>query len=163
MSSPAVNAASGPPPPPPTMFPTMRVPPPLPGCFPPLPNNNVPTPPKPSLLELSNDSNSSTIKKNKKTVKLFWREIQENPIPLPIRPKVGGFIWDDLPNVSVDTNMLEHLFESRTNDLIIKVSSVTVYEYEVNFVLCAVYLFLFIYLFIISFFFSMSMFVTSRK
>ncbi|CAH0703264.1 unnamed protein product [Spodoptera exigua] len=121
MSSPAVNAASGPPPPPPTMFPPMGVPPPLPGCFPSLTKNNVPAPPKPALSsEMSNDSDSSTIKKNKKTVKLFWREIQENPTPVAIRPKVGGFIWDDLPEVSVDTAMLEHLFESRTNDLIIK-------------------------------------------
>uniref|UniRef100_A0A2A4K3T8 FH2 domain-containing protein n=1 Tax=Heliothis virescens TaxID=7102 RepID=A0A2A4K3T8_HELVI len=121
MSSPAINAASGPPPPPPTMFPPMGIPPPLPGCFPMLSKNNVPTPPKPALSsEMSNDSDSSTIKKNKKTVKLFWKEIQENPTPVAIRPKVGGFIWDDLPNVTVDTNMLEHLFESRTNDLIIK-------------------------------------------
>ncbi|XP_026746586.1 uncharacterized protein LOC113507709 isoform X2 [Trichoplusia ni] len=124
MSSPIVNAASGPPPPPPTMFPPMGMPPPLPGCFPINSKNNVPTPPKPALSsELSNDSDSSTIKKNKKTVKLFWREIQENPIPVAIRPKVGGFIWDDLPSVSVDTAMLEHLFESRTNDLIIKVKT----------------------------------------
>ncbi|KAJ8736909.1 hypothetical protein PYW07_000180 [Mythimna separata] len=122
MASPAVNAASGPPPPPPpTMFPTMGVPPPLPGCLPMMNKNNVPSPPKPApSLEMSNDSDSSTIKKNKKTVKLFWREIQENPTPVAIRPKVGGFIWDDLPDVSVDTAMLEHLFESRTNDLIIK-------------------------------------------
>ncbi|XP_075991055.1 formin homology 2 domain containing isoform X3 [Anticarsia gemmatalis] len=120
MMSPAVNAASGPPPPPPTMFPPMGIPPPLPGCFPPPPKNNVPIPPKALSSELSNDSDSSTIKKNKKTVKLFWREIQENPTPMPIRPKIGGFIWDDLPTVNVDTHMLEHLFESRTNDLIIK-------------------------------------------
>nr|XP_021189648.2 FH1/FH2 domain-containing protein 3 isoform X3 [Helicoverpa armigera] len=121
MSSPAITAASGPPPPPPTMFPPMGIPPPLPGCFPMLSKNNIPNPPKPALSsEMSNDSDSSTIKKNKKTVKLFWKEIQENPTPIAIRPKVGGFIWDDLPNVTVDTNMLEHLFESRTNDLIIK-------------------------------------------
>ncbi|XP_021189646.3 uncharacterized protein Fhos isoform X1 [Helicoverpa armigera] len=124
MSSPAITAASGPPPPPPTMFPPMGIPPPLPGCFPMLSKNNIPNPPKPALSsEMSNDSDSSTIKKNKKTVKLFWKEIQENPTPVAIRPKVGGFIWDDLPNVTVDTNMLEHLFESRTNDLIIKVST----------------------------------------
>ena len=64
---------------------------------------------------------SATLKKNKKTVKLFWREIQENPAPPPARPKVGGFIWDDLPEVSLDTNTLEHLFEARTNDLVLKV------------------------------------------
>lgn len=123
VSSPAVNAASGPPPPPPTMFPPIGIPPPLPGCYPLPSKSNVPIPPKPAFSsELSNDSDSSTIKKNKKTVKLFWREIQENPTPTAIRSKVGGFIWDMLPDVSVDTAMLEHLFESRTNDLIIKVS-----------------------------------------
>lgn len=119
---PTVNATSGPPPPPPGMFPTLGIPPPMPGCFP-FRQNNVPAPPpKPPLSsELSNDSDSSTIKKNKKTVKLFWREIQENPVPVAVRSKVGGLIWDDLPQVQLDTKMLEHLFESKTNDLIIKV------------------------------------------
>lgn len=121
VSSPTVNAALGPPPPPPGLFPPVTAPPPLPGCFPTLSKNPPAPPPNTLSSELSNDSDSSTIKKNKKTVKLFWKEIQENPVPAPIRPKVGGFIWDDLPNVSLDTAMLEHLFESRTNDLIIKV------------------------------------------
>ncbi|KAG6443145.1 hypothetical protein O3G_MSEX002728 [Manduca sexta] len=120
VSSPTVNAALGPPPPPPGLFPPVTAPPPLPGCFPTLSKNPPAPPPNTLSSELSNDSDSSTIKKNKKTVKLFWKEIQENPVPAPIRTKVGGFIWDDLPNVSLDTAMLEHLFESRTNDLIIK-------------------------------------------
>lgn len=125
MLCPAVNTANGPPPPPPGLFPSFNAPPPLPACFPPFPKTNVPAPPKHTLSsDLSNDSDSSTIKKNKKTVKLFWKEIQENPAPPPVRPKVGGFIWDDLPDVKLDTAMLEHLFESRTNDLIIKVNSV---------------------------------------
>ncbi|CAG9789018.1 unnamed protein product [Diatraea saccharalis] len=124
MMSPVINAANGPPPPPPGMFlPSVCNPPPLPG---PLTNgqkNNVPAPPpKPShSSEFSNNSDSTTIKKNKKTVKLFWREVQENPAPIAMRTKVGGFIWDDLPEVTLDTKTLEHLFESRTNDLIIKV------------------------------------------
>ncbi|XP_028158464.1 FH1/FH2 domain-containing protein 3 isoform X5 [Ostrinia furnacalis] len=118
MLSQTVNASSGPPPPPPGMFLPSCNPPPLPG-FPSIQRNNVPPPPAYSS-ELSNDSDSSTIKKNKKTVKLFWREIQENPAPPPIRSKIGGFIWDDLPEVPLDTKALEHLFESRTNDLIIK-------------------------------------------
>ncbi|KOB67116.1 FH1/FH2 domain-containing protein [Operophtera brumata] len=121
MLCPAVSTANGPPPPPPGLFPSFNAPPPLPSCFPPFPKMNVPAPPKHTLsLDLSNDSDSSTIKKNKKTVKLFWKEIQENPAPPPVRSKVGGFIWDDLPDVKLDTAMLEHLFESRTNDLIIK-------------------------------------------
>lgn len=123
---PAVNAASGPPPPPPNMFPPLGAPPPMPGSLP-YTRNNVPAPPpKPPLsCELSNDSDSQTIKKNKKTVKLFWREIQDNPVPVPIRSKIGGFIWDDLPEIILDTKILEHLFEAKTNDLIIKVSRAT--------------------------------------
>ncbi|XP_063392862.1 FH1/FH2 domain-containing protein 3 isoform X3 [Cydia fagiglandana] len=119
MSSPATNAAGIPPPPPPSMFPLVGVPPPPPGSFPPFTKSVPAPPPKHSLSEISNDSDSSTIKKNKKTVKLFWREIQECPPPT-VRTKIGGFIWDDLPDVKLDTAMLEHLFESRTNDLIIK-------------------------------------------
>lgn len=122
MLSPTVNAVNGPPPPPPGMFPAVGIPPPLPalpGLFPPTP---CPDPSRSSLTESLNDSDSSTIKKNKKTVKLFWREIQDNPIPPIMRTKVGGFIWDDLPDISLDTAMLEHLFETRTNDLILKVS-----------------------------------------
>ncbi|XP_048488325.1 FH1/FH2 domain-containing protein 3 isoform X3 [Plutella xylostella] len=111
-----------PPPPPPLMAPQFGCPPPPPVPLPSFNRNAAPAPPPiaPPPSELSNDSDSSTIKKNKKTVKLFWREIQENPVPATMRPKVGGFIWDDLPDINLDTKMLEHLFESRTNDLIIK-------------------------------------------
>ncbi|XP_061382001.1 FH1/FH2 domain-containing protein 3 isoform X3 [Danaus plexippus] len=108
-----VCASNGPPPPPPSMLPPMNLPPPPPTNFPTLPKNtsNPPT---------ETDSANSTLKKNKKTVKLFWREIQEVPVPAPVKTKIGGSIWDDLPQVALDTNMLEHLFESRSNDLIIK-------------------------------------------
>ncbi|XP_064076338.1 uncharacterized protein Fhos isoform X1 [Vanessa tameamea] len=124
MESPTSNAIPPPPPnllppPPPNMLPPLGLPPPPPNNFFSLPKN---LPSMTSQSDILNDSNSSTLKKNKKTVKLFWREIQENPVPPPARPKIGGFIWDDLPEVSLDTAMLEHLFESRTNDLIIKVS-----------------------------------------
>lgn len=121
MTSPTISGLSGPPPPPPSMFPPVGIPPPLPSSLPPMTKNNVPHPPRSLSLDLSQDCDTGTIKKNKKTVKLFWREIQENPVPLTIRSKVGGFIWDELPEVALDTAMLEHLFESRTNDLIIKV------------------------------------------
>nr|XP_026500449.1 FH1/FH2 domain-containing protein 3 [Vanessa tameamea] len=122
MESPTSNAIPPPPPnllppPPPNMLPPLGLPPPPPNNFFSLPKN---LPSMTSQSDILNDSNSSTLKKNKKTVKLFWREIQENPVPPPARPKIGGFIWDDLPEVSLDTAMLEHLFESRTNDLIIK-------------------------------------------
>ncbi|CAH2207834.1 jg25696, partial [Pararge aegeria aegeria] len=116
---PAINASNGPPPPPPGMLPPLGIPPPLPACFSSLPKN---LPSSSISSELSIDSANSTLKKNKKTVKLFWKEIQENPLPTPVKAKVGGSIWDDLPEVSLDTASLEHLFESRTNDLIIKVN-----------------------------------------
>lgn len=64
------------------------------------------------------DSSSSSIQKNKKTVKLFWKEVREDLIPLT----VGQTIWDELPAASVDTEKLEHLFESRAKDVMTKVS-----------------------------------------
>uniref|UniRef100_A0A6P4E1K5 FH1/FH2 domain-containing protein 3-like n=1 Tax=Drosophila rhopaloa TaxID=1041015 RepID=A0A6P4E1K5_DRORH len=65
--------------------------------------------------ELVNGNN--TIKKNKKTVKLFWKEVREDMIP----QVVGKTIWDELPDANVDTQKLEHLFESRAKDLMTKV------------------------------------------
>ncbi|XP_032593216.1 FH1/FH2 domain-containing protein 3 isoform X3 [Drosophila grimshawi] len=59
---------------------------------------------------------NTTIKKNKKTVKLFWKEVREDMIP----QVVGKTIWDELPNANVDTQKLEHLFESRAKDLMTK-------------------------------------------
>ncbi|XP_043065030.1 uncharacterized protein LOC108096044 isoform X2 [Drosophila ficusphila] len=64
--------------------------------------------------ELVNGNN--TIKKNKKTVKLFWKEVREDMIP----QVVGKTIWDELPDANVDTQKLEHLFESRAKDLMTK-------------------------------------------
>lgn len=61
-------------------------------------------------------SNSNTLK-NKKTVKLFWREIREDQLSL-IK---GPTLWDELKPVTVDTLKLEHLFESRSKDLLTKV------------------------------------------
>lgn len=50
-------------------------------------------------------------------VKLFWKEVREDLIP------ATGIktIWDELPEVNIDTQKLEHLFESRAKDLITKV------------------------------------------
>lgn len=63
---------------------------------------------------------SFQIKKNKKTVKLFWKEVRDDPIS---QAKLkSGYIWDELNPVIVDTQKLEHLFESRAKDLISKVS-----------------------------------------
>lgn len=36
---------------------------------------------------------------------------------------IGKTIWDELPKSNVDTQKLEHLFESRAKDLMTKVSS----------------------------------------
>ncbi|CRL03172.1 CLUMA_CG016177, isoform A [Clunio marinus] len=65
---------------------------------------------------LSNDLNEQTIKKTKKTVKLFWKEVREDMIPSTI----GQTIWDELPKANVDIMKLEHLFESRAKDLLTK-------------------------------------------
>ncbi|XP_039431114.1 FH1/FH2 domain-containing protein 3 isoform X2 [Culex pipiens pallens] len=61
-------------------------------------------------------SGMNTIKKNKKTVKLFWKEVREDMIPATIHRT----IWDELPEANVDTQKLEHLFESRAKDLMTK-------------------------------------------
>ena len=39
-----------------------------------------------------------------------------------IPPNVGCTIWDELPEAHVDTEKLEHLFESRAKDLMTKVN-----------------------------------------
>uniref|UniRef100_A0A182NNK3 FH1/FH2 domain-containing protein 3 n=1 Tax=Anopheles dirus TaxID=7168 RepID=A0A182NNK3_9DIPT len=94
-------------PPPPSM---MRPPPtnlvPLPGHV--LNGNGMP------LAGLGDGS--ATIKKNKKTVKLFWKEVRDDMIPAVIQRT----IWDELPEAVVDTQKLEHLFESRAKDLMTK-------------------------------------------
>ena len=63
----------------------------------------------------------SATKKNKKTVKLFWKEVRHDPITNVNVPKTKCMIWDELVSVPVDTQKLEHLFESRAKDLISKV------------------------------------------
>ncbi|KAL0280232.1 UNVERIFIED_CONTAM: hypothetical protein PYX00_001589 [Menopon gallinae] len=57
--------------------------------------------------------------KNKKTVKLFWKEVKDEPM-LPAKPPGISLIWDELVKVNVDTQKLEQLFESRAKDLITK-------------------------------------------
>ncbi|KAJ0184066.1 hypothetical protein K1T71_000489 [Dendrolimus kikuchii] len=120
MALPTVSAADcPPPPPPPAMFPHICAPPPPPGNFlPKVPNHITPSPKPPLTPQVSNDSDSSSLRKNKKTVKLFWREIQDTQTPSVTND--GVLFWDNLPQISLDTNILEHLFESKTNDLILK-------------------------------------------
>lgn len=50
-------------------------------------------------------------------MKLFWKEVREDMIP----STVSSTIWDELPTACVDTTKLEHLFETRTRDLLTKV------------------------------------------
>lgn len=116
-----------PPPPPPSMIPgqivcppPMNMPPPLTNLGPPLFSYNQGSY-NSNSSSLNNSINgdvsgSSTIKKNKKTVKLFWKEVREDMIPVAI----GKTIWDELPKSNVDTQKLEHLFESRAKDLMTK-------------------------------------------
>lgn len=53
-------------------------------------------------------------------MKLFWKEVREDLIPA----NVGKTIWDELPKTSIDTQKIEHLFESRAKDLMTKVWSI---------------------------------------
>ncbi|XP_053663933.1 FH1/FH2 domain-containing protein 3-like [Anopheles marshallii] len=106
------------PPPPPPGGMLMNGMPPPPSMMRPPPTNLVPLPG--SMLngmpQLNSLDGSATIKKNKKTVKLFWKEVRDDMIPAVIQRT----IWDELPEAIVDTQKLEHLFESRAKDLMTK-------------------------------------------
>ncbi|XP_024946299.1 uncharacterized protein LOC107273227 isoform X3 [Cephus cinctus] len=123
-----VNVANGVPPPPPPMVPPgmgARAPPPPPpgGRLPPplLFGVNLKSTKSPTNSESTSSSkpSSQTAKKSKKTVKLFWKEVRDDPIILS-RLEKNKMIWDELSPVPVDTQKLEHLFESRAKDLITK-------------------------------------------
>ncbi|PBC29729.1 FH1/FH2 domain-containing protein [Apis cerana cerana] len=128
-----VNVTNGVPPPPPPMVPTpggarappppplgARLPPPVPQAPPPLFGVNLKSPRSPT--DNGNTPKSpppAFTKKSKKTVKLFWKEVRDDPIILSRLDK-NKMIWDELLPVPVDTQKLEHLFESRAKDLITK-------------------------------------------
>lgn len=116
-----VAVANGIPPPPP---PLLREnggapPPPPPGRIAPPP---VPSPPMFGVQRFKPTETKIPIKKNKKTVKLFWKEVRDDPIS-SVKLK-SGLIWDELAPVTVDTQKLEHLFESRAKDLLTKVRDI---------------------------------------
>ncbi|KAJ8673069.1 hypothetical protein QAD02_004330, partial [Eretmocerus hayati] len=142
----AMNGTRAPPPPPPGC----RAPPPLPTVAPPLfgvnlkstpltssfarqqqqqqqqlqqssPQNGLETPPPKSPVPppQQQQQQNSTCRKSKKTVKLFWKEVRDDPIILSRLDK-NKMIWDELSPIPVDTQKLEHLFESRAKDLITK-------------------------------------------
>lgn len=133
----SVNVSNGIPPPPPPMAPPSgdarappppplgaRLPPPLPQGPPPPFGVSLKTSRPPAAAEINNTPKnppSLTVKKNKKTVKLFWKEVRDDPNILARLDK-HKMIWDELLPVAVDTQKLEHLFESRAKDLITKVS-----------------------------------------
>lgn len=109
--NPRING--GVPPPPPPIFMAngpVSVPPSPANPPPPMLNCKVPAPPPPPIV------------KNKKTVKLFWKEVSDTMHP--VRALNGpASIWDEIHTVTVDCAKLEHLFESRAKDLITKVST----------------------------------------
>ncbi|XP_046444572.1 uncharacterized protein LOC124194434 isoform X4 [Daphnia pulex] len=116
-----VNAFGPPPPPPPPNLNGVP-PPPMPGLMPPPPPPSKSALPPPVFFGVqlhhngTEPTSSNTLMKQKKTVKLFWREIREDQLSL-IK---GPTLWDELHPVAVDTKNLEHLFESRSKDLITK-------------------------------------------
>lgn len=103
-----------PPPPPPLGLPPPILPP---------PTNLVPPPMFLNGPAKCNGDSVPGVKKTKKTVKLFWKEVREDMIPAI----VGRTVWDELPPTKVDTDKLEHLFESRAKDLMTKVKVRSIY------------------------------------
>lgn len=120
-----------PPPPPPPGLGSLPPPPPPPsgigGLAPPAPPPPPPgpgglsgPPPPPPPLGMSCLSPSQAIDpefvKKRKTVKLFWKELKQSESPR--KCKFGrGTVWASLDKVTVDTNKLEHLFESKAKEL----------------------------------------------
>lgn len=127
-----INGVPPPPPPPPGLgsLPPPPPPPPPPGTGgsappPPPPAPPVtgglggppPPPPPPGMSSLSPSSivDPEFVKK-RKTVKLFWKELKQSESPR--KCKFGrGTVWASLDKVTIDTNKLEHLFESKAKEL----------------------------------------------
>ena len=59
--------------------------------------------------------------KNKRTVKLFWKEVKEEK-GLLARLNRKKTIWDEIKPVNIDCNRLEVLFENRSKEVPNKVS-----------------------------------------
>ncbi|XP_063801667.1 FH1/FH2 domain-containing protein 1-like isoform X2 [Pseudophryne corroboree] len=124
-SPPSISGLPFPPPPPPPPFggcpgfPSTLPPPPI--C-PPLPTGRSPylppaPPAPPGFSTVSHDSFTTTLNKKRKTLKLFWKEVKETDSTS--RGKFGkGTLWESLDKVLVDTEKLEHLFESKAKELI---------------------------------------------
>lgn len=112
---------NGPPPPPPPM--NGPPPPPPPMGRGPAVNSLHNCPPQPPWMQQRQQtlqqqtSTQNTIAKNKKTVKLFWKEVRVDPSLVLKTPKKKT-IWDELSQVPVDTQKLEHLFENRAKEVL---------------------------------------------
>ncbi len=129
MGGPGGGNMGGPPPPPP-MIPGLGPPPP-PGP-PPLPGMGGPPPPPPPLgappLPPPGGMGAPalpTIPKNKKTVKLHWKDVRLEPTLPSGRPMetVWTKVNKEIGIVKVDKEKLEHLFETRATELKPKVIS----------------------------------------
>ncbi|KAM4017500.1 LOW QUALITY PROTEIN: FH1/FH2 domain-containing protein 1 [Anomaloglossus baeobatrachus] len=124
-SSPSISGLPLPPPPPPPPlgscpgFPSPIPPPPM--CPPPplgrSPHFPPPPPAPPSFSTVTPDPFITTLNKKRKTVKLFWKEVKDTDGSS--RGKFGkGTLWESLDKISVDTEKLEHLFESKAKELV---------------------------------------------
>ncbi|XP_053305450.1 FH1/FH2 domain-containing protein 1 [Spea bombifrons] len=114
---PPVSGLPFPPPPPPLPGCPLPPPPPPPHCPPPRgPHLPPPPPAPPSFTAASQDSGPATLNKKRKTVKLFWKEVRETSCTS--RGKFGkSTVWESLDKISVDTEKLEHLFESKAKEV----------------------------------------------
>ncbi|XP_035213596.1 FH1/FH2 domain-containing protein 3-like, partial [Stegodyphus dumicola] len=121
-----------PPPPPPGMGgPPPPPPPPGLGGLPPPPaapamglNRSGPTPPpwvrrNVPTANQANKQNEPKYSKSVKTVKLFWKEVKEEPMLLE-RSGKKRTIWDELKPVELDVKRLENLFENKAKDIMSK-------------------------------------------
>ena len=119
MGPPPPSLGGLPPPPPPLGMGGPPPPPPPPGCGPPPPPPIGGPPPPGGTTALQ----GKVIPKNKKTIRLHWKEVRHD-FKLPSgRPM--DTIWSKLNrevgNVKVDMDKLEHLFETRQAEIKTKV------------------------------------------
>lgn len=115
---------SGPPPPPPPggAFP-LGVPPPPRLTPSPVPPNRAPSPNQQQLQQMQQP-------KDTKTVKLFWKEAQVQALPGVLDKK--GVFWQKVKPVDIDVEKLNQLFETKTKEVVAKVSGLFCSETELG-------------------------------
>ncbi|XP_042636793.1 FH1/FH2 domain-containing protein 1 [Orycteropus afer afer] len=116
----SVEAGKGIPPPPPLLPLLSGAPPPPPPLPPPPTKGPFPPPPPPAAPLPPSATDGPALPTKRKTVKLFWRELKLAGGPGSPGSHFGPCptLWASLEPVSVDTNRLEHLFESRAKDVL---------------------------------------------